>query len=38
MTNNKKSFDYASEIWKIADYVRNVISRANYNKVVCPFT
>ena len=37
MTNNKKSFDYASEIWKIADYVRNVISRANYNKVVLPF-
>lgn len=32
-----QNFNYASEIWKIADYVRDVIKRADYNRVVLPF-
>lgn len=31
------SFDYAQEIWNIADYVRGIIRRADYNKLVLPF-
>ena len=30
-------FNYASEIWKVADYVRDVIKRSEYNRVVLPF-
>ena len=33
----KTNLDYVNEIWNIADYVRDVISRAEYNKVVLPF-
>ena len=29
--------DYANEIWKIANFVRDVIPRADYNKVILPF-
>lgn len=32
-----QNFNYASDIWKIADYVRDVIKRADYNRVVLPF-
>lgn len=31
------TFEYVKEIWNIADYVRDVIKRADYNKVVLPF-
>ena len=34
----KTNLDYINEIWNIADYVRGVISRADYNKAVLPFT
>lgn len=34
----KTNLDYINAIWNIADYVRDVISRADYNKVVLPFT
>ena len=39
MPNNieQNSFDYANEIWKIADYVRDVIKRKDYNRVILPF-
>ena len=33
----KTNLDYVNEIWNIADYVWDVISRADYNKVVLPF-
>ncbi|MEI3186826.1 MAG: hypothetical protein V8S27_02165 [Lachnospiraceae bacterium] len=33
----KTNLDYVNEIWNIADYVRDVISRADYNKAVLPF-
>lgn len=32
-----QSFDYVGEIWKIADYVRDVIRPADYNKLILPF-
>ncbi len=35
--NEIKGFDYANEIWKVADYLRDVIKRSEYNKVVLPF-
>ena len=31
------SFDYVKNIWNIADYVRDVIKRADYNKLILPF-
>lgn len=34
----KTNLDCINEIWNIADYVRGVISRADYNKVVLLFT
>ena len=37
MPNNDSKFDYAGEIWKIADYVRDIIPRKEYNKVILPF-
>lgn len=38
MADEKKTpFEYVKEIWNIADYVRDVIKRADYNKVVLPF-
>ena len=36
-TQKKSNLDYVNEIWNIADYVRDVILRADYNKVVLPF-
>lgn len=33
-----KSFDYVSEIWNIADYLRDVIKRSEYNRIVLPFS
>lgn len=32
-----QNFNYASEIWKVADYVRDVIKRSEYNRVILPF-
>lgn len=37
MAGDKKSFNYANEIWNIADYVRDIVKRKDYNKVVLPF-
>ena len=31
-------FDYVNEIWGIADYVRDVIKRSEYNKIILPFS
>ena len=33
-----REFNYVSEIWGITDYVRDNIKRAEYNKVILPFT
>lgn len=38
MTAENKEFNYVSEIWGIADYVHDIIKRAEYNKVILPFT
>ena len=39
MANQTDSnFDYVSEIWAVAEYVRDVIKRAEFNKLVLPFT
>ena len=38
MAAGNKEFNYVSEIWGIADYVRDIIKRAEYNKVILPFT
>lgn len=38
MAAGTKEFNYVSEIWGIADYVRDIIKRAEYNKVILPFT
>ena len=35
--DKKKAFDYANEIWNLADYVRNRMKRAEINKIVLPF-
>jgi type I restriction enzyme M protein len=32
------SFDYVNEIWNIADFIRDIIPRAEYNRVVLPFS
>ena len=37
-SNTKSSFDYANEIYAIADYLRDTIKRSEYNRVVLPFT
>ena len=37
MAETTSNFNYASEIWKVADYVRDVIKRSEYNRVVLPF-
>ena len=34
----KVKFDYVNEIWNIADYVRDIIKRSEYNRVVLPFS
>lgn len=33
----KSAFDYVNEIWGIANYVRDVIRPADYNKLILPF-
>lgn len=37
MPDEKDTFDYVNEIWKIADFVRDVIRPADYNKLILPF-
>lgn len=37
MAAEKKAFDYVNDIWSIADYVRDVIRPADYNKLILPF-
>lgn len=37
MPEKRSSFDYVNEIWSIADYVRDVIRPADYNKLILPF-
>ena len=37
MPEQRSAFDYVSEIWSIAEYVRDVIRPADYNKLVLPF-
>ena len=33
-----ETFNYESEIWGIADYVRDVIKRSEYNRIILPFS
>ena len=33
-----ETFNYEAEIWAIADYVRDVIKRSEYNRIILPFT
>ena len=33
---DKTAFDYVNEIWSIANYVRDVIRPADYNKLILP--
>lgn len=35
--SEKSTFDYVNEIWGIANYVRDVIRPADYNKLILPF-
>lgn len=37
MGEPKTTFDYVGEIWSIADWVRDVIRPADYNKLILPF-
>lgn len=37
MGQPKTAFDYVGEIWSIADWVRDVIRPADYNKLILPF-
>lgn len=37
MVETKTTFDYVGEIWSIADWVRDVIRPADYNKLILPF-
>ncbi|WP_302602671.1 class I SAM-dependent DNA methyltransferase [uncultured Sutterella sp.] len=37
MGDPKTTFDYVGEIWSIADWVRDVIRPADYNKLILPF-
>lgn len=37
MPDQKSTFDYVNEIWSIANYVRDVIRPADYNKLILPF-
>ena len=36
--SNKTVFDMVSDIWEIADYLRDVIKRSEYNRIVLPFS
>lgn len=33
-----ETFNYEAEIWSIADYVRDVIKRSEYNRIILPFS
>ena len=33
-----ETFNYEAEIWAIADYVRDVIKRSEYNRIILPFS
>lgn len=33
-----QKFNYVDEIWGIADYVRDIIKRSEYNRLVLPFS
>ena len=35
---DRENFDYVTEIWNIADYVRDIIKRSEYNRIVLPFS
>lgn len=37
MPAETRAFDYVNDIWSIADYVRDVIRPADYNKLILPF-
>lgn len=37
MPASSTAFDYVNKIWSIADYVRDVIRPADYNKLILPF-
>ncbi len=37
-TNVKETFNYEAEIWGVADYVRDVIKRSEYNRIILPFS
>lgn len=37
-TQIKERFNYEDEIWKIADYVRDIIKRSEYNRIILPFS
>ena len=37
-TQIKERFNYEDEIWKIADYVRDIIKRSDYNRIILPFS
>ena len=34
----QERFNYEAEIWNVADYLRDVIQRKDYNRVVLPFS
>lgn len=36
--SNKTVFDMVNDIWGIADYLRDVIKRSEYNRIVLPFS
>lgn len=36
--SNKTVFDMVNDIWDIADYLRDVIKRSEYNRIVLPFS
>ena len=38
MSSTNEKFDYVTEIWNIADYVRGPIKTSEYNRVILPFT
>lgn len=38
IVNKQSSFDYANQIWNVADYVRDTITPKEYNKVILPFS
>ena len=37
-TSTIERFDYENEIWDIADFVRDIVKRSEYNRIVLPFS